>query len=354
MNKSPSKLAQWFDSDFYSTGAFITSVDGDIVTFGKGGTFSYVSHFKENPRPVFYLKDFYQNSYLAYTPGTILECTRSELEEYLETIKTSKIKSIGPINDDEIYRKDFENLQKSFGKDLEKVVLVSREYCGAFEGEDTIKTLFKKAFEFGTGIPYGLWKNDYGVVGSTPEPLYEADFDELRTMALAGTAPIGSEKELINSKKDQHEHKLVIKDISEKLKPFVLDLTIHDTEIHPYKNIVHLKTEIEAEIDETIDFTELTNALSPTAALGGYPKENSLEFLKHTDYSKKYPERFFGSCFGLISEDTKEFVVSIRNVQWTDKTLYVESGGGVVPDSIFDNELKEVQLKRETIKNHYL
>lgn len=354
MKNSPSKLNSWFDSEFFLKGAFITSVDGETITIGKGGSHSYVSHFKENPRPIFYLKDFFQNSYLAYTPATILECTREELNEYLSEIKINaeSFPSVG--SDDHLYEKDFQILKNSFNKDLEKVVLVSRETYENFQGEKTIKRLLKKAFEFGAGIPYGFWTEKYGVIGSTPEPLYEIDFDELKTIALAGTAKRGSEKELLSSKKDLHEHKLVVQDIKEKLSPFVLELDISETTTSQYKDIIHLKTEITAVIDDSLDFTELTNTLSPTAALGGYPKDNALKFLGHTLYSKKYPERYFGSCFGLISEDTQEFVVSIRNVQWNEKTLFIESGGGIMPESILAKELEEIHLKRQTIRKHYL
>lgn len=349
-----SKLAQWFDKDFFSTGAFLTSIDGEIVTFGKGGAVSYLSEFKHTHKPVFYLKDFFSNSYLAYSPATILECTREELDEYVEGLKAAKQNFKSLENDDSIYERDFKELKKEFGKYLEKVVLVSRESYGAFQGEETVKHLFKKAFEMGTGIPYGFWYKDYGVVGSTPEHLYEVDFDELKTIALAGTAKAGAEKELLNSAKDRHEHNLVIQDIKEKLAPFVHDMKINETKVHPFKNIIHLRTEIEGLVDDSLDFTELTNAMSPTAALGGYPKITSINFLKHSQYSQKYPERFFGSCFGLISEDIKQFVVSIRNVQWKNDKLFIESGGGVVAESDFKKELEEIHLKRETIRKHYL
>ncbi len=349
-----SNLHEWFDQTFFSTGAFLSSVDGEIVTLGKGGTVSYVSEFKHTHKPVFYLKDFFSHSYLTYVPATIMECTRDELIEALSELKSSKQAYKLSGNDDDTYEKDFIELKKLFGKYLEKVVLISRESYEGFKGEETVKALFKKAFELGTGIPYGFWHKDYGMIGSTPEHLYEVDFDELKTIALAGTAKAGSEKELLHSKKDRHEHNLVIQDIKEKLTPYVHDIKINETKVHAFKNIIHLRTEIEAMVDDSLDYTELTNALSPTAALGGYPKITSLEFLKHSQYSQKYPERFFGSCFGLISEDTKQFVVSIRNVQWRQNQLFIESGGGVVAESEFKKEIDEIHLKRETIRKHYL
>jgi anthranilate/para-aminobenzoate synthase component I len=44
----------------------------------------------------------------------------------------------------------------------------------------------------------------------------------------------------------------------------------------------------------------------------------------------------------------------IRNVQWQNDKFFIESGGGVVADSNFAQELAEIQLKRSVIKNFYL
>jgi isochorismate synthase EntC len=354
MDQTQSALSKWLDQDFFTNGAFLTSVDGETITLAKGGEVKPVNKFLDSTKPIFYLKDFYQDSFLSYAPATILECTRGEIEAYLEELDIQKSHFTPVENDDDLYQKDFNNLKSAFKQNLEKVVLVSRETYGEFEGEKTIKRLFKKAFEFGAGIPYGFWEKHYGVIGSTPELLFEVDFDELKTFALAGTARLGEEKQLLNSAKDRHEHNVVIQDIKEKLEDFSSEIEIEETKVEPFKNIVHLKTDIAAIVEEDINLTELTKTLSPTAALGGYPKNSSLTFLKSSQYSQKYPQRYFGSGFGLISEDLKEFVVSIRNVQWENQKLFIESGGGVVSESEFDKELEEIHLKRQTIKNHYL
>lgn len=354
MNKTQSTLSQWFDPLFFKTGAFLTSPDGETITFGKGGRVTTVKTIGASNEPVFYLKDFYQDIFLAYSPDTYLECTRDEIQEFLQTLPDRPLTAKPLHNDEDIYVKDFEKLKKSLDAHLKKVVLITRETYDGFRGEATVQRLFKKAFEFGTGIPYGFWDETNGVIGSTPELLYNIDFDQLQTYALAGTAKTGEEQKLLSSVKDRHEHDLVVLDIKEKLETYCEDIQISETTIHPFKNLIHLKTNIEASIDEDVDLTKLTTLLSPTAALGGYPKNLSLAFLKDSLYSKKYPKRFFGSCFGLISEEVKQFVVSIRNVQWDQKHLFIESGGGIVSDSELTKELEEIQLKRLAITKHYL
>ena len=354
MAQSQSAISNWLDRDFYERGAFLTSPNGESITFGKGGSFAMVEKFYNTSSPVFYLKDFFKSTYLAYIPEEFLSVPSEDVLSYLKKNPRPHTPFSSLSNDDDIYQKDFALLKNAFGQNLEKVVLVSRETYGSFEGDKTIKHLIARSVNFGTGLPYGFWDKQYGVIGSTPELLYSIQEGKLQTFALAGTAKEGQELDLLNSSKDRLEHNLVIKDIAEKLKPFTHDLVICETAIHSYKDIIHLKTDLNAKVQPLVDLTELTNTLSPTAALGGYSKNAALDFLKQTHYSSKYTGRYFGSAFGLIAPDIKQFIVSIRNVQWEGPHLYIESGGGVVPESHLEKELEEIHLKRNTIRKHYL
>jgi menaquinone-specific isochorismate synthase len=354
MNPSLPLLHEWMGSDFWNLGAFITSLDDESVSLGKGGSVEVVKHFLPTDEPVFYLKNFFENTYLAYRPQAFARVPKSEFLSWSATLKNEDFPLITVSNDDELYEKDFFHLKDSMTSKLEKVVLVSRETYEGFGGEESIKKFLKKAFHFGTGTPYGMWNQDYGVIGSTPEVLFHLEDLTLKTFALAGTAKIGEEERLLQSLKERHEHELVVQDICEKLSPFVKDLTVQETRLHHFKNLIHLKTEIQGVISLNSDLTNLTNTLSPTAALGGYPLDESMAFLKKTLYSKKYPLRYFGSAFGLVSSSTKDFLVSIRNVQWQKGFVFIESGGGVVVESQLQRELEEIHLKRQTIKNYYL
>lgn len=354
MGQSPSAFQNWPQGDFFKLGAFLCSADGESFTFGKGGSFTVTDKFFETEAPIFYLKDFFENTFLAYTPESFITISKANFLAWLNSQSVSHT-PVSPVgNDDDLYQKDFDLLKSAFSENLQKVVLVSRETYEPFEGEASIKKLLRAAVEMGTGTPYGFWNAQYGVIGSTPELLYSIDDNILRTFALAGTARQGEEIALLNSKKDRHEHDLVIKDIVEKLSDYVSAIHVHETEIHPFKTIVHLKTDIEGKVNEDVDFAKLTSVMSPTAALGGYPKETSLKFLQGTKYAEKYPKRYFGSAFGLVNKFTKNFVVSIRNVQWENSHLFIESGGGVVPESNLLKEIEEIHLKRNTIRKNYL
>src|SRR6478609_9367386 len=165
MTGSPSLLQNWIDSDFWNNGAFLASHDSEHVTFAKGGFFSLTNKLEISSSPVFYLKDFYTDEYLTYVPAAFITVSKANALLWIHGLSEAHGHISPDFNDDEIYEKDFSALKSAFKDKLEKVVLVSRETYLPFENDNTKRRLVKKAFEFGTGTPYGFWNNHYGVIG---------------------------------------------------------------------------------------------------------------------------------------------------------------------------------------------
>jgi isochorismate synthase EntC len=342
---------QWCDEEFFKLGAYQAHVESGKILLAKGGHLKTTTKLEKSSDPQFFIKDFFTDEYLLYVPQ---ETKLFDLKKLLKEIKATPVKFEPTETDDKIYESDFAKLLHSFNQDLKKVVLVSRENYRTQDFLAAKKALFLKSLQFGTGTPYGFWNSDYGVWGSTPETLFSLQGESLKTFALAGTSKKGFEKDLLDSKKDRVEHNFVIDDLLEKLSSFATKIDVDGTKIVSFKDIIHLRTDVTATLKEDADLFKLTSLLSPTAALGGYPKDLALKFLMATSYQKKYPHRYFGSAFGLFSEDFSQVLVMIRNVQWQNDKFFIESGGGVVADSNFAQELAEIQLKRSVIKNFYL
>jgi isochorismate synthase EntC len=345
------ELGSWLSSTFFEKGAFLTDASSDEVILGKGG--KIVKEVSQTSEAAFYLKDFFTDQYQIYIPESWIRVSKATLIEAAQSFESPiEIKEV--TNQDSIYKQDFKTLKSAFGETLKKVVLVSREEFRVLDPLGAKKKFFIKSLLFGTGLPYGFWSEDYGVMGSTPELLFSSKEEKLKTFALAGTARKGEEEKLLRSQKDRQEHDLVIQDIKEKLTPFCSLVENDETMLTSYKEMIHLKTNIRATLNKEAEIIALASSLSPTAALGGYPKEEGLKFLKQTKYQLLYPERYFGSTFGLITQEIQQFIVSIRNIQWKKDVFVIESGGGVLPVSELEKELKEIELKRNTIKRHYL
>ena len=343
------------EGDFSEKGAFLKNPADGTLLIGTGGQFDIVKNFRPDTREVFYLKDFYSDTYLRYIPEQIRKISAADLTSLLNSTPSPSVQFQSIGTEDHMYEEDFRDLLKAFSGTLRKVVMISREnFVSPGSTTEVVAHLLHKALSFGAGIPYGIWGKDFGMIGSTPEELFTLRDGLLTTHALAGTSTKGKDQELLNSQKDLLEHNLVVQDISEKLVPFSGKIEVGDTHTIEFKNIIHLKTDIRAAVSDDADISALVSALSPTAALGGYPKKESLKFLRETRYFKKYSERSFGSAMGVVTKEESRFVVMIRNIQWRHETFFIESGGGIVPGSELKKELNEIAWKRAVVKDHYL
>lgn len=342
-------MLDWIDEEFFKTGAFIEIQSGEIL-LAKGGEVHTVIRFPEElEEGVLYLKDFYGEKTKLYRPRQTVRVPKEQLS-LLDHKKTSAIIS---SNQDHLYRKDFHKLMESFSADLSKVVLISRETYKASSPEKACRQLISSALGSDFGYPYGFWNMGEGITGSTPELLFDHKRSKLYTYALAGTSVRGKEDELLKSQKNLVEHDFVVKNIKEFLQGFSLLVTAGKTRTHHYGELIHLRTDIQAQLSPGVKIGEIVSDLSPTAALGGYPKNKALDFLKETKYHEKFSERIFGSAFGVTLGEETRFLVLIRNVQWKDDEFFIESGGGVVPSSNLEDELLEIARKRSLIRDQY-
>lgn len=205
-------------------------------------------------------------------------------------------------------------------------------------------------------VPAGMWAYGYsyqshGLVGLTPEILFETSARGYRTMALAGTRPIEKSQDLLSDAKELREHRMVVDDVVRRLAPFG-NVSVDPLRVLKLPTIAHLMTSIRFEESrpERMSFIEMIRRLHPTAALGAWPRNDAGErWLRQADRGVK--RRTFGAPFGLEREDGRALaLVAIRNIQWSSKTLRLGSGAGIIAESVLEREFEELRQKREQVK----
>jgi menaquinone-specific isochorismate synthase len=199
---------------------------------------------------------------------------------------------------------------------------------------------------------YGYSYSGHGMVGATPEVLFEAEARGYRTMALAGTRPVAHAAELLADPKERREHRLVVDDIVRRLAPFG-NIEIGPLGLLQLPHIAHLMTPIffsESGGSEAMSFAEMIRRLHPTAALGVSPRTPAGErWLREADRGVR--RRTFGAPFGIQREDRSALaLVAIRNVQWHGETVRIGSGAGMLPESRLEREFEELRQKRDQVK----
>lgn len=227
-------------------------------------------------------------------------------------------------------------------QEIRKAVPVEFEIATSHSNEIPISSLPSSPQLF----PYGFWTEEEGMLGATPEILFQLEGLNLKTMALAGTASLESPS-LLENAKEMHEHRLVIEDIQNSLKPFG-EVKIGDTQEKLLPTLKHLFTPIEVSLREAVAPEKLIPALHPTAALGGFPRAEARQWL--SEQPEASMRRRFGAPFGYVDGDSALFLVAIRNIQRFDEKIWLGSGCGVVEGSQPEREWEELKLKRRSVR----
>jgi menaquinone-specific isochorismate synthase len=197
---------------------------------------------------------------------------------------------------------------------------------------------------------YGFWQNGEGVLGATPETLFEYSEGRLKTMALAGTCPkedAASRESLLEDPKEMLEHRLVVEDIKAVLAPYGKVQT-QGPHILELPTLYHLQTNIELQCETVPSFTALIEKLHPTPALGVAPRAYGYKWMQKLPGQQDRAR--YGAPFAMLSAEEALCLVGIRNLQWNEKTSMIGSGCGVVAASELDREWRELLQKRSSVR----
>ena len=192
-------------------------------------------------------------------------------------------------------------------------------------------------------IPYGCWDENGGLLGASPELLFEDDGAEIHTMAVAGTTRAGTAPdEMMDDPKERSEHSLVLDDLAAQLAPLG-PVTRGATRLWRIGILSHLRTDLRVAPAHRRDFTELVRLLHPTPAVGTAPRDAWREWIPQLDPE---PRGHFAAPFGLaLPGETSRCLVAIRHVQWDGENTRCGAGCGLVPGSNLARELAELHLK---------
>ncbi|MCL6749052.1 isochorismate synthase [Prevotella sp. TCVGH] len=200
---------------------------------------------------------------------------------------------------------------------------------------------------------------------ATPEVLLDGDGETWRTMALAGTmkarelAPdadcSSASTPCVNgdgmndwSAKNKQEQQLVATYIQQCLSPFSDQLTQRGPYTVQAGDLVHLRSDFMFSLHDTQSLGSLLEALHPTPAVCGLPKTKAQRFiLQHEHDDRSYYSGFAGL---LDPNGETHLYVSLRCMQILENSYRLYAGGGLLLDSVEQQEWEETEAKMETMK----
>ncbi|MEP3837753.1 MAG: chorismate-binding protein [Algibacter sp.] len=254
--------------------------------------------------------------------------------------------------------------------DIKKVVLSRQETVSLSENNpfNIFKRLlntYKSAFVYCWFHPkVGLW------LGATPETLIKIEGRRFSIMALAGTQVYNGSLDVVWQNKEKQEQQFVTDFIINNLKPAVEELKISDVETVQAGNLVHLKTMIMAQLKINTPLKQVIEALHPTPAVCGLPKQLAKQFiLENENYNREFYTGFLGelNCETIIAprsskrnienrayavkRKSTQLYVNLRCMQLKNKEAIIYVGGGVTESSNAVSEWEETVSKSVVIKS---
>ncbi|MFB6283260.1 MAG: anthranilate synthase component I family protein [Halobacteria archaeon] len=252
-----------------------------------------------------------------------------------------------------------------------------------FETELGATELYRKLRRVNPSPYMGImdW-DEFFIVSCSPELLVKKRGDVLRTRPIAGTRPRGRGsggkereeggdcegrnvdagghggsnhsvvKDLVSSGKDRAEHAILVdlerNDLGKVSRYGTVEV---ESYMKPtvYQEVIHLESVVEGLIREGVDAVDVLKAMFPGGTVTGAPKPRTLKIINEVEPCSRGP--YTGSMGRFSCNGELTLNILIRTLVGTGEKTYLQVGGGVVHDSVPENEYRETLDKTRGVLN---
>ncbi|MEL0628600.1 aminodeoxychorismate synthase component I [Psychromonas aquatilis] len=188
------------------------------------------------------------------------------------------------------------------------------------------------------------------IISLSPERFLQLDKGVIQTKPIKGTMPRGldehqdllNKQQLSNSEKDQAENLMIVdllrNDIGKVSKPGTVKVP-KLFNIESFPAVHHLVSTVTGELAPEYTCEDLLRACFPGGSITGAPKIRSMEIIYELE--KYFREIYCGSIAYINGNGDMDSSITIRTLVCTQGHIYCWAGGGIVADSIVENEYQE-------------
>ena len=207
-----------------------------------------------------------------------------------------------------------------------------------------------------THVFYFEPRPDRVLLGAAPETIATLRRGVFHATAVAGSTGLGTTPEeqgnlavgLLASEKDREEHRISVEDMVERLsrmaegvraeqEPHVLALSV----------IQHLETEIRARVPDGTNVLDVLDALHPTPAVCGHPRDHAIELLAREE---PFERGWYAGPVGWFDlEGNGMFAPALRSAVLSEGAWRLFAGAGIVVGSRPEDEWTETGIKLEPV-----
>ena len=200
--------------------------------------------------------------------------------------------------------------------------------------------------------------NDFQIIGSSPEILVRLRKNKITIRPIAGTRPRGLsprkdeyyKQQLLNDKKELSEHLMLLdlgrNDVGKVSKTNTVKVT-ERFKVEKYSHVMHIISNVEGEFNQKQSLLDTMLAGFPAGTVSGAPKIRAMEIIDELEKSKR---KMYAGAIGYFSANQNfDTCIALRTALIKNKKFYIQSGAGIVADSVPEKEYLETVNKAKAL-----
>ena len=207
---------------------------------------------------------------------------------------------------------------------------------------------------------YFLNFDDFQIIGSSPEILVRLRKNKVTIRPIAGTRPRGInakmdsklKNELLNDKKELSEHLMLLdlgrNDVGKVSK--INSVTVTEKfKVEKYSHVMHIVSNVEGDFNDNYSLIDTLLAGFPAGTVSGAPKIRAMEIIDELEKSKR---KMYAGAIGYFSANKSfDTCIALRTALVKNNRFYIQSGAGIVADSVPEKEYQETVNKAKALIN---
>ena len=192
---------------------------------------------------------------------------------------------------------------------------------------------------------------DVQFVGASPETLCKVEGRKVYNHAIAGTVKRGKTAEedaklgegLLASEKDRAEHIMLVdlarNDVNRVCKPETVN--VDDLmRLEKFSHVIHITSQISGILRDDQSRFDAFRSIFPAGTVSGAPKVKAIQLISGLEKEKR---GVYAGAVGRFDFDRSELdtCIAIRTMTCKDGVVYLQAGGGIVFDSVEEDEYIE-------------
>ena len=209
--------------------------------------------------------------------------------------------------------------------------------------------------------PYMFYLNFDRVklVGASPEMLVKVSGDKIYTYPIAGTRKRGRNEEedaalaadLQADTKECAEHSMLVdlarNDIGRISEPGTVQVT-KLRQIERFSHVVHMVSEIIGRLKPEYTPMDVLKACFPAGTVSGAPKLRAMEIIRELEPVRR--DTYAGTVGYMDFCGNMDMCITLRTMRIeNDETAVIQSGAGIVADSVPEKEYQEILQKSKAL-----